>query len=173
MFLLILVQDADGDMPQSLYPKLVTVTRSWYVLLMAFVLQVIRCGICVEVRCRNVIVGWRVRGGHSHEPKQQFSSAIFFIYYILPAVSCYRNLHQGFSGFALFNSSSKWTFNVQELLTLRGSVGTGSTWFSLNRCIQVSSSSSLSHFKFDVQELGLGTTWQVFRSFSWILVVPF
>ena len=25
MFLLILVQDADGDMPQSLYPKLVTV----------------------------------------------------------------------------------------------------------------------------------------------------
>ena len=28
-------------------------------------------------------------------------------------------------------------------------------------------------FKFDVQEVGLGTTWQVFRSFSWILVVPF
>ena len=28
-------------------------------------------------------------------------------------------------------------------------------------------------FKFDVQEVGLGTTWQVFRSFSWILVIPF
>ena len=46
--------------------------------------------------------------------------------YISSAVSCYRNLHQGFSGFALFNSSLKWTFNVQ-LLTLLGSVGTGST----------------------------------------------
>ena len=28
-------------------------------------------------------------------------------------------------------------------------------------------------FKFDVQEFRLRTTWQVFRSFSWILVVPF
>ena len=66
--------------------------------------------------------------------------------YISSAVSCCRNL-QGFSGFALFNLSSKCTFNVQELLTLRGSVRTSSTWFSLNRCVQVSSSSSLSHFQ--------------------------
>jgi len=144
LFLLILVQDADGDMPQSLYPKLVTVTRSWYVLLMAFVLQVIRCWIWVKLDVEMLLLvdAWEVVIRMS--PNSNFHQLSV---YISPAVSCCRILHQGFSGFALFNSSSKWTFNVQELLTLRGSVGTGSTWFSLNRCVQVSSSSSLSHFQ--------------------------
>ena len=50
-------------------------------------------------------------------------------------------------GFSLLNLSSKWTSNVQELLTLLKSVGTGSTLFSLKHCIQVSSSSPLSHFQ--------------------------
>ena len=123
--------------------------RSWYVLFMAFVLQEIKCWIWVELRCQNVIVGWRVRGGHSHEPKQQFSSAVG-IYFI--TVSCYRNLHQGFSGFALFNSTLKWTFNVQELLTRTLLAHTEECrnrldMISLNRCFQVSSSSSLSHFQ--------------------------
>ena len=89
------------------------------------------------------------------EPKQQFSSAVG-IYFI--TVSCYRNLHQGFSGFALFNSTLKWTFNVQELLTLlahKEECWNGLDMVSLNRCFQVSSSSSLSHFKSDVQEFRL------------------
>ena len=38
-----------------------------------------------------------------------------------------QKFSSSFSGFPLFNSSSKWTSHVQELLTLRGSVGTGST----------------------------------------------
>ena len=40
----------------------------------------------------------------------------------------HRNLHQGLvgiCGIALFTLPSKWTSNVQELLTLRGDVGTG------------------------------------------------
>ena len=144
MFLLILVQDADGDMPQSLYPKLVTVPEvgmcCWWRLCCkwsdaGFVLK-------LDVEMLLLVDAWEVVIRMS--PNSNFHQLSV---YISSAVSCYRNLHQGFSGFALFNSSSKWTFNVQELLTLRGSVGTGSTWFSLNRCVQVSSSSSLSHFQ--------------------------
>ena len=125
-------------------PEVGHCTRSWYVLLMAFVLQVIRCWIWVKLDVEMLLLvdAWEVVIRMS--PNSNFHQLSV---YISPAVSCYRNLHQGFSGFALFNSSSKWTFNVQELLTLRGSVGTGSTWFSLNRCVQVSSSSSLSHFQ--------------------------
>ena len=119
--------------------------RSWYVLFMVFVLQEIRCWIWVEVRCRNVIIGWRVRGGHSHEPKSaifiscqhilhQLSHAVEIFIKVLVGLTCL--IHRQ-SGLPMFKSC--WP--------LRGSVGTGSTCFSLNCCIQVSSSSSLSHFQ--------------------------
>ena len=143
---------------------------------MVFVLQEIRCWIWIEVRCQNIIiVGWQLQLDTLERWSfawAQLETAIFIsCQCISSAVSLYRNLHQGFSGFDLLNFSSKWTSNVQELLTLLGSEGTGSTLFSLNHCVQVSSSSSLSHFQV-VQEFWLRTTWQVFRSFSWILVVP-
>ena len=121
-------------------PEVGHCTRSWYVLLMAFVLQVIRCGIWVKLDVEMLLLvdAWEVVIRMS--PNSNFHQLSV---YISSAVSCYRNLHQGFSGFALFNLSLKWTFNIQELLTLPGNVGMDSTSFSLNCCIHVSSFSFL------------------------------
>ena len=70
-------------------------------------------GFELKVRCQNVVVDWHVRSGHLHEPKQQFSSAVGKFH----LQSQHRNFHQGLVGFLVW---SKWTSNVQELLTLCG-----------------------------------------------------
>ena len=89
-----------------------------FLLFMAFVLQAISCWISKMSKR----YGWLTRERWSFTWAQ---IAVFIrCQYISSAVSCYRNPHC-FSGFALFIWSLKWTSNVQELLTLRGSVGTG------------------------------------------------
>ena len=146
IFLLILVQDADGDM----------YARSWYVLLMVFVLQVIRCWIWVEGRCRNVIVGrW---DGHSHEPKQQFSSAVGI--YFISRLMLLREILILVStdNVCIIGRSCRNGFDMIQSQPLRSSFKLIISFTFSSLMFMNSGSERLDKF---------------FRSYSWILVVPF
>ena len=99
--------------------------RRWCVLFKVYgicaVLQVIRCGIWVEVRCRNIIamiVGRRVRGGHSHEPKQWFSSAvsIYFCCWFCGGVSKRVRRDSDSHISSLSQTQIQWTIGTESVV---------------------------------------------------------